>query len=160
MNKRKLLDLILEELKANLQSLVDSALIAKEAATGEESKAENKYDTRGLEASYLAGAQAKRVEELRESIYKLQRINLRDFTENEAVALSAGVKVLIDDETEKNFFILPSSGGHKVMMEGVTYHVITPESPVGRLFIGKRVHDAFQVKINQKTLAYEIVSLY
>lgn len=157
MHKQKILDLLLAELKANLESLVHTALVAKEAATGEESKAENKYDTRGLEASYLAGAQAKRAEELRESIYKLQKIHLRQFNKNEAVGLTALVKVLIDGDVEKYFFVLPSAGGQKVSLEGITYHVITPESPVGSLFLGKKIESSFQVKINHKEFEYEIM---
>ena len=68
MNKKALIELVLIELKRQHQTLFNSALEAKSAATDEESKAENKYDTRGLEASYLAGAQAKRTTELEETI--------------------------------------------------------------------------------------------
>jgi transcription elongation GreA/GreB family factor len=159
MNKKILLDILINELKANLEALVHAALVAKEAATGEESKAENKYDTRGLEASYLAGAQAKRAEELREMIYKLQKINLRTYDKTDAVGLAAVVKVMIDDQVEKHFFVLPSAGGQKVIFEGITYHVITPESPVGSLFLGKKIENSFQVKINQKEFEYQIVSI-
>ncbi len=159
MKKQKILDLLLEDLKKNLESLVHTALVAKDAATGEESKAENKYDTRGLEASYLAGAQAKRVEELRETIYKLQKIQLRNFDKTEAVGITAVVKVNIDGSIEKNFFILPSAGGQKVFVDGTTYHVITPESPVGSLFLGKKTRSFFQVKIQQKEFEYEIVDI-
>ena len=47
-----------------------------EAATNEESKAENKYDTRGLEASYMAQAQSLRVSELKKDHYNLLRMAL------------------------------------------------------------------------------------
>jgi transcription elongation GreA/GreB family factor len=160
MNKQILLDTLLAELKANLESLVHAAFVAKEAATSEESKAENKYDTRGLEASYLAGAQAKRAEELKESIYKIQKLALRAFAANEAVGVSAVMKVLIDETTEKLFFLLPSAGGQKIVLAGATYHVITPESPVGSLLLGKKLNDVFQIKTNQKTFEYELVELF
>jgi len=159
MNKQTLLDILLAELNASLESLVNAAFVAKEAATSEESKAENKYDTRGLEASYLAGAQAKRAGDLKESVYKLQKISPRDFGSNDAIGVTAVVKVMIDDTTERNFFILPSAGGQKVVMEGETYHVITPESPVGSVLVGKKLNDAFQVRMNQKIFEYELVDL-
>jgi transcription elongation GreA/GreB family factor len=160
MNKQKLLDVLLKEQKANLAALIDAAFVAKEAATSEESKAENKYDTRGLEASYLAGAQAKRAEELKESIYKLQKINLRDFKSDDAISLTAIVQVVIDERDEKLFFLLPSAGGQKITNDGATYHVITAESPVGKLLIGKRVADSFQATLNQKKIDYEIKNVY
>ncbi len=160
MNKQILLDTLLAELKANLEALVHAAFVAKEAATSEESKAENKYDTRGLEASYLAGAQAKRAEELKESIYKIQKLTLRSFGANDTVSVSAVIKVIIDEATEKLFFLLPSAGGQKIMHAGATYHVITSESPVGSVLVGKKLNDAFQVKMNQKTFEYELVELF
>jgi transcription elongation GreA/GreB family factor len=160
MDKKKILDTLLNDLKSNLDALVDAALIAKEAATGEESKAENKYDTRGLEASYLAGAQAKRAEELRVAIFKLQKINLRSFSQDDAVGITAIVTVIVDGATKKDFFVLPSVGGHKVVAEGRTFHVITPESPVGSLFVGKKIKDFLQVEINKKVFEYEISNIY
>ncbi len=160
MHKQKILDLLLQDLKTNLEALVNAAFVAKEAATGEESKAENKYDTRGLEASYLAGAQAKRAEELRESIYKLQKLTLRTFEKSDAVGITAVVCVMVDGESQKNFFLLPSAGGQKVNFEQTTYHVITPESPVGTLFLDKKINDIFQVKINQNEYEYEIIDLF
>lgn len=160
MDKQKLLDALLKDLKSNLDSLVEAAFVAKEAATSEESKAENKYDTRGLEASYLAGAQAKRAEEFQSTIYKLQKLNFKMFDKNDVVTLSAIVKVVIDGEAGKYFFLLPAAGGQKLTCEGETYHVITPESPVGRLFLGKKINDIFSVKTNLKEFEYEIVGLY
>jgi transcription elongation GreA/GreB family factor len=160
MNKQILLETLLGELKANLESLVNAAFIAKEAATSEESKAENKYDTRGLEASYLAGAQAKRAEDLKESIYKLQKLNLRDYAASDAIGVTAVVNVRIDDAVEKSFFILPSAGGQKIVQGTTTYHVITPESPVGSVLVGKKLHDVFQMRMNQKSFEYELVDLF
>ena len=160
MDKPKILSLLLAELKANLESLVSSALTAKEAATSEESKAENKYDTRGLEASYLAGAQAKRADELKATILKLQKITLKNFKKEDAIDLTAVVKVIIDEETEKYFFILPSAGGLKVVLDKITFNVITPESPVGSLFLDKKKDDSFQVNLSQKQFSYEIAEIY
>ena len=53
MDKQSLHQALLMRLRADLELLERAAHTAREAATHEESKAENKYDTRGLEASYL-----------------------------------------------------------------------------------------------------------
>ena len=66
MDKRKIIEAIRRQLEKDLNVLKEAALIAYEAATNEESKPENEYDTRALEASYIAGAQAKRAGELEE----------------------------------------------------------------------------------------------
>lgn len=54
MDKRALIKKIVAQLEAELALLTKAARSAHAEATHESSKAENKYDTRGLEASYLA----------------------------------------------------------------------------------------------------------
>lgn len=66
MLKKKLIELICAQLEKDLQTAIAAAVATYEAATHEESKPENEYDTRGLEASYLAGAQSKRAGEIEE----------------------------------------------------------------------------------------------
>ena len=77
MNKHAVLQLILEKLAADLNVAQRAAQTAYETATHEENIAENKYDTLGLEASYLAAGQAKRVEEIRQSLVLCQNLSLR-----------------------------------------------------------------------------------
>lgn len=66
--KALLFDAIREELRAQLLRLKQAAQEAHAAATDAGSKAESKYDTRNLEASYLASGQAKQVEELADAL--------------------------------------------------------------------------------------------
>ena len=66
--KSKLLDRIRSELRAHFDRLTGAARDAHAAATDPGSKAESKYDTRNLEASYLAKGQARQVEEVAEAV--------------------------------------------------------------------------------------------
>ena len=66
LDKAKLVETILKSLEKDLEVLREAEKSTREAATHEESKPENEYDTRGLEASYLAGAQSKRIIETEE----------------------------------------------------------------------------------------------
>ena len=61
MDKIHLQTLIIDKLQADLRIAKDALRASHEAATHAESKAENKYDTRGLEAAYLADGQRRRV---------------------------------------------------------------------------------------------------
>ena len=54
MNKAILIQHIVEKLTVDISLYLKAASAARAEATHEQSKAENKYDTRGLEASYLA----------------------------------------------------------------------------------------------------------
>jgi hypothetical protein len=74
MNKQTVHQLILDKLRVDLDIAERAAQTAYETATHEENIAENKYDTLGLEASYLAAGQAKRVEEIRQSLALCQNL--------------------------------------------------------------------------------------
>lgn len=159
MSKLHILKALLQQLQATLEDLIHTAHVAREAATSEESKPENKYDTRALEASYLAGAQAKRAEELRLAIGKLSVIKLREFHDDDPIALTSLVRVLVNESTQKTFFILPSAGGSKVMIDGTEVLIITPESAVGSGLMGKTTGDEFESKINNREFYYQITGI-
>ena len=153
------MELLLEDLDNTYQALVATAHEAKMAATNEESKPENKYDTRGLEASYLAGAQAKRSVELEKAIFSLRSLRLKDFSSNDVIELTAIIEVTTDDDQIKHFFLLPYAGGQKVTFKNKDYQVVTPDSPIGLLLKGKKVGDEFSMKIKNAVHDYKIVDL-
>jgi len=66
MNKSDLLTQIIASLQESLEALQNTARASHAEATHESSKPENKYDTRGLEAAYLAGGQARQADRGRE----------------------------------------------------------------------------------------------
>lgn len=160
MQKKLIMDNLLRQLESNLEMLINTAQEARLAATSEESKAENKYDTRGLEASYLAGAQAKRSQDLELSILQLKKLKVKDFKEDQSVDVTAIVHVEINGEGQKYLFVLPNSGGSKIEFEKKIISVITPESPLGTLLVGKYVGDNFILKLNNKDSEYEILNIY
>ena len=69
MTKSAVLAAILAHLEIELEALLKGAKASFAAATDPDSKAENKYDTRTLEASYVARGQAQRVTELQEALH-------------------------------------------------------------------------------------------
>lgn len=158
MLKKRLRDALLVQLEETLKSLIISAEAAKDAATNTESKAESKWDTFGLESSYLAGAQAKRAETMRQTILLLQKF---DFPEDEKlshVQVRAIVRVDVDGE-EKSFFILPFAGGNRLELGGQEYVVLTLDSPLGREMNERSVGDGFEFRQQGKLQEYEIVAI-
>ncbi|RZA05588.1 MAG: transcription elongation factor GreAB, partial [Proteobacteria bacterium] len=85
MNKHAVLQLVLEKLSADLDIAQRAAQTAYETATHEENIAENKYDTLGLEASYLAAGQARRVEEIKLSLTLCQNVALRAYDDQRGI---------------------------------------------------------------------------
>lgn len=140
MNKQQIFEQFKTELENNLKLAVQAAQNTYQDATHEDSKAENKYDTRGLEASYLAGAQAKRVTELREALTVISILKLRNFNEDTPIAITALVEL---QSPEKNMwiFLVPKGGGQNINFEMQQIQSVTPESPLGASLIGKNLDD-------------------
>lgn len=140
MNKRTLLKAILAALQAELQTYVRAAKSARAEATDEQSRAENKYDTRGLEASYLAAGQVRQVMELESAIAAFEALPVRKFEPGEAIGLGAVVE--LDQNGEREFyFIGPSAGGTEVKSGQREVLVITPQSPLGGQLQGRQQGD-------------------
>lgn len=157
--KKRILEAFFAELEQELMTITEAAFAAREAAISEEAKAENKYDTRGLEASYLAGAQAKRASELRETISKLKKNKVRMYAEGEAIQGLALVTVERDDAEEKRFFLVPAEGGAKIQLDGQTYFLVTPESPIGKSLWNLKQGDEFEFTLKGQKQFYEVVDI-
>lgn len=160
MEKRKVLAKLLEACSEQLKVLHNSALAAHDAATHPDAKPENKYDTRGLEASYLAGAQAKRAVEIQRLITNFRNLTLKVFGPEDPIELTALVE-LEDGEGKKNhLFLVEEGGGVEVRLEKYTVRTITPESPMGKALLGQFCGDSFEIKIGPKVKEYQIKALW
>ena len=146
MNKRALVEKIIAQLAEEVESYARSARAAQAEATDEQSKAENKYDTRGLEASYLAHGQSRQAAEMEEAIEQFHALTLRDFGAGEAIDLGALVEVDRGGKAAR-YFIGPRAGGTEISHAGKAVLVITPQSPLGRQLVGARAGDRLQIEI-------------
>src|SRR5438270_8008825 len=117
MKKDRLLKQIIASLMESLSVLEKAARASHAEATHESSKAENKYDTRGLEAAYLASGQARQAREILDSIKIYQSLQIRDFRPNDPVDLTAIVE-LDAGGSRSTYFIGPKSGGLELQHEG------------------------------------------
>ena len=158
MDKQKLIAVIIEQLEKDLITAMDAAKATYEAATHEESKPENEYDTRGLEASYLAGAQAKRVGEIKEVLSMFKLLDLKNFKTLEAVAALALVEVEYQGKRSL-VLVMPKGGGIALQFEGKPIQVITPNSVLGEALVGLRTGETAEVETNGKIREYKILSV-
>jgi transcription elongation GreA/GreB family factor len=110
------------------------------AATDPDSKAENKYDTRTLEASYIARGQAKRVTELQEGVQAFSALSGIELDEGSAASLGSLV-ALEGPGGLDHYFIGPAAGGTEILHEGCEVVIITPSSPMGQKLVGRREGD-------------------
>lgn len=157
-DKAALVTAIVEQLEAELVGVREAASSAREGATHEDAKPENQYDTRALEASYLAGAQAARVEVIEGAIHTLKRFEIRDYDDTKPIGLGAVVR-LEHDDGEELYFVAPEGGGLKLPYQGTLVRVVTLASPIGRALAKKRVGDDFELKLKREQRTYTIVDV-
>jgi transcription elongation GreA/GreB family factor len=160
MDKRALLDKVIAKLESDHKTLAESAMNTYQAATHEESGAEDQYDTRGLEASYLAGAQAKRVADLEQLILQYRFLELAEFKENSPIVATALVELENEDGKRSFYFLLPKGGGMSIPHEGQNVHIITPQAPLGEALIGRKKGDTAILDNGRETKELEIISVH
>lgn len=148
MNKRDLLARIIAKLSAELEAITSAALATHAEATDEENKAEDKYDTRGLEASYLAHGQSKAAEEAAQAVAQFSALPVRDFGTGEPISLGALVR--LEARGASHYFIGPRAGGTEIEANGNAVLVITPQSPLGRQLMGRKQGERLQLDLGGK----------
>lgn len=157
-NKDRLVAALREKLTEELAILRAAAAAAREGATHEDAKAENEYDTRALEQSYLAGAQTARADALAAALGSLE--GFRPLPLEAGAPASLGACVVVDDgETERRYFLCEVGGGTRLEVDGVSWVVLTPGSPLGQSLLGRQVGDFAEHITRKETCTLEIVSL-
>lgn len=145
MSKPALLDRIRRELDSQLRVMKAAAQEARENATGDETKSEGKYDTRAIEAAYLAGAQGEQADKLAEAARLFDRFDPPVFDYSDAIG--PGALVETEHAGDIVFYLLaPAAGGVTVEHDGFDCIVLTPESRLYQQLLGAQsgeiLHDA------------------
>ena len=137
-DKTRLQQALLEKLQNELDLITRAALMAREEATHDESKATSKYETHGQEAAYLAEGQARFASELQDSIALYKTLSFPDFTDGSTVGI--GALVTLESRGRSTLYLLgPRNGGLDIALDGQTITLITPQSPLGAQLVNARV---------------------
>jgi len=148
--KERLRAALLGFLEVELQRSTSSQKATQEGATHPEAKPESDKDTRAIEATYLARGLSVRVAGLRDDLANTRAMELRAFTGDARAGLSAIVCVSHEDEAparpDSTYFIAAAGGGTRLDVDGESYIVVTPTSPLGKALIGRVVDDEVRVE--------------
>ena len=158
MNKHTIVRKIIAALHASLEIYTRSAREAHAGATDEQNKAENKYDTRGLEASYLAAGQARQVAELEAAITAFTMLPARAFAPGEGIGLGALVELEQNGERTL-YFMGPSAGGTEAKCGKREVLVITPQSPLGSQLQGRQQGDWLNLALGITKRRVQVLSV-
>lgn len=165
-NKKEIVAAIQARLERELEVITREALAAHEAATHEESRAEDSHDTRGIESSYLAGAQAKKAAEIQQQILIYKFLKVKVFSKKDLIAPTAVVEIeSVGPSSKKSvYFIAPGGGGlaagMKIPNGSDQLQILTPVSPLGEELIGRKVGDTVEIEAQGGMREYEILAVY
>ncbi len=157
-DKLKLIKVIQEQLSLDFEILKKAALATYEDATHEESKPENEYDTRGLEASYLAGAQGKRLAEIEEIFATYRFLKIKSFDADMPIELGALVELQQQNKTSV-IFLVPKGGGLIVSYEGIQIQIVASTSPLGENLLGQYEGDTIVIENARGEISYDILTV-
>lgn len=152
-HKQTVVDAILVKLDADLALAIAAAERARETATDKENIAENKYDTLGLEAAYLAHGQSNRAQRLADEKQAFLALP-RD--RNFEVKLGSLVAIEDDSGSLRWVFIGPGAAGLTLNLSGEEVVVVTPDSPLGIALWG--LSEGESVSLNGAEV--EVVTLF
>jgi len=156
-DKKKLLEKLLQTLEATYQVAFNAAQRAHETATADENVAENKYDTLAVEAAYLAQGQSVRVEQCDADIEAFKALPSNTSSKHAEVG---SLVILVDqNDVERYLFLGPTAGGVKVSIDGIEVVVITLSSPLGKAVHMKEADDEVSLVIADRTYHYEVSAL-
>ncbi len=157
MDKFLLLQQVLERLAEDLQQAEQAARAAHETATHEENIAENKYDTLGLEAAYLATGQARRAEAIRQAMAHWRQFRPRPYDASKGIQLGALVCLVDADDQQQRVFLGPDGGSMKLLCSDQLVQVISSEAPLGRAMLGKGEGDEVSILVAAIRQQFEVL---
>jgi hypothetical protein len=141
--KQEILERVRTQFREQLERTISASQEARVEATDEESRAESKYDTHAIEASYLAAGQAERAEELALTIQAFALTKFPNFAPNAPIAVGALVDV--NFEGERSYFLLAAAGGGTSCdINGRELTVLAPSAPLAKKLMGAKAGDALK----------------
>lgn len=160
MDKFLLQQTVLDRLAEDLQQTEQAARAAHETATHEENIAENKYDTLGLEAAYLATGQARRAEAIRQAMARWRQFRPRPFDAARGVEVGALVCLVGADNHQQLLFLGPDGGSMKLVMGDQEVQVISGDAPLARALLGKGEGDEVSLHATPVLRQWEVLWIH
>lgn len=157
-DKKRIVDTLIEKLNTELIEVESAAKSVKDLVTSDDLKSEGKYDTRAIEASYLASAQNKRVDEIKLDIQMLEDLAI---SIEPASKMQLGSLGLIRcNGQERYYFLSTTSGGSMLMIDNLPILVISVFSPIGDAALGHGPGDSFEVETPKEIRQYDVLEVH
>lgn len=143
-SKESILDLILQRSLERLNSAKESYQSALDHSRSDDMKSEGKYDTRAIEAGYLASAKKQRMDELEIEYASLQKVSP---TANDKISL--GSLALLERRGKELWHFFSPASGEKIQIGDYTIVIISINSPLSMELMGLSEGDSIDFESPQ-----------
>ncbi|MCZ2498891.1 transcription elongation factor GreAB [Xylophilus sp. Kf1] len=157
MDKCLLQQRVLQRLGDDLLQADDAVRAAHATATHEENIAENKYDTLGLEAAYLATGQARRAEAIRQAIDRWRHFRAPPYDADKGIQLGALVCLVDAEDRQRLFFLGPDGGSMQLASDAGLVQVVSAEAPLARAMLGRGEGDEVAIQVASARQLFEVL---
>jgi transcription elongation GreA/GreB family factor len=156
--KRTVILAFIAHFEKEVNGLVESAKSAHEAATHEESRAEDRHDTFAIEQSYLAQGQAVRVQTLRKSSVELN--SLLEGLNAHPKQAEVGTLITLMTQGKRSYSLVANfGGGTQVLVDGKLISLLSPTSPLGDALLGLSAGDTFTLEAKTGSREGEVLEV-
>jgi transcription elongation GreA/GreB family factor len=160
MDKFLLQQQVLNRLAEDLLQAEEAVRVAHEMATHEENIAENKYDTLGLEAAYLATGQVRRAEAIGQALANWRQFRPQPYDARKGIQLGALVCLVDADDRQQHLFLGPDGGSMKLVSGTQLVQVISSEAPLGRAMLGNFEGDEVSIEVSLIQRQFEVLRVH
>jgi hypothetical protein len=144
MTKDDVIREILGKLESRISVLKSALAETTENASGEETRSEGKYDTRAIEASYLAEAQREQLALAEDSLARFKGFEFPAFDFD--AEISPGALVEVEQSGEICFYLLaPTGGGLMTEYLGCEVTVVSPDSRLFDDLLGRKLGETIEL---------------
>ena len=154
MNKRVIIAELLTKLESSLRTSERGRKSANTDAIEAEGRMQTRYGSAKEESQLLEAAFAGRIAKVASEIETLRRIDPADGPSR--VVRPCSLVTLKIAELSENYFLLPT-GGYEIVADGQSVTVVSFQSPIARLLMGKSKGDALILPTGEHATIYEIL---
>lgn len=144
-DKRAVLRALRMRLEETLERLTAAQAAAQAGAVHAEAKQEHAKDMRSTEAGYLSRGLADRVESMVDAVRILAAFAPAPREQDAPIAVGDLVALADEQGVECVYFLAPTGGGEKLIVDGVVVQVLTPRAPLGEAILGRNEGDEVEL---------------
>lgn len=161
MRKNELITKVIEQISQKKERLETSFAQIQQHATEAPSAMESHSDKTKFEMHTFGGKIKEVIQGLDDAIHLLTSEKER-YADSEAMLyVQPGALIAIREESnhEKMYFLLPRAGGFTIEAEGKIITTLTPETPLAKMALGKKIGDTFTFETTLHKKHFTIINI-